>query len=123
MDRRRDTVRSVEMLRQINAPIVGTVLNRATVADSYAYYNYGYGEKSSDKVEVKTGGKMRGTPITATMNGNGDMGGNTNPVKVLPGEVGDADWPSMGRHAKLGQSTAPGTPTLFPPQTGDGPGE
>lgn len=118
MDRRRDTVRSIELLKQINAPIVGTVLNRAPETDSYAHCHYGYGEKSPDKVEVKTGGKMHGTSMTATTNGN--MGGNTSPVKVLPGEVEDAEWPSMGRHAKLGQSMTPGSPTLFPPQTGDG---
>ena len=51
VDKRRDVVRAVEMLTQINAPIVGTVLNRSPEADSYSYarYGYGYGEKSSEK--------------------------------------------------------------------------
>ena len=37
VDKRRDVVRAVEMLTQISAPIVGTVLNRSPEADSYAY--------------------------------------------------------------------------------------
>ncbi len=59
MDRRRDTVRSVEMLNQINAPIVGTVLNRAPETDSYAYYHYGYGYSERSSAEAKAGREAR----------------------------------------------------------------
>ncbi len=123
MVKRRDVVRSVEMLKQINASIVGTVLNRAPETDSYAYYHYGYGyeQKSSDKVRSKND-KKRGAPVTT--NGNGKMAAGTSPVKILPTpEVENADWPSMGRHARVAQPPMPGLPTLSPPQTGDAPSE
>ncbi len=40
---KRDTARGIEILRQVDAALVGVVLNRAPAADSYAYYRYGYG--------------------------------------------------------------------------------
>ena len=64
-DKRRDVVRSVEMLKQINAPIVGTVLNRAPETDSYAYYHYGY-EQRSDTEKDRGGADPASGP-----NGNG----------------------------------------------------
>ena len=54
MDKRRDVVRSVEMLNQINAPIAGIVLNRAPEPDSSAYYRYRYEEKSSTRTSPRT---------------------------------------------------------------------
>ena len=120
MDRRRDTVRSVEMLNQINAPVVGTVLNRAPEADSYAYYHYGYGYGSSAK-EAKVGGK-RGTPIPASANGNGNVSGSPTPANVPDKEGEYADWPSIGRHANPRQPTTPSSPTTqYPPESGVGP--
>jgi succinoglycan biosynthesis transport protein ExoP len=49
--RRRDVLRATEMMDQINAPIIGTVLNQAAEADSDAnykrgYYNYGYSSRT-----------------------------------------------------------------------------
>src|SRR5581483_4629837 len=41
--KRRDLVRAIELLSQINAPVVGTVLNQAGDSDTYTYYRYGYG--------------------------------------------------------------------------------
>jgi polysaccharide biosynthesis transport protein len=115
MDKRRDVVRSVEMLNQINAPLVGSVLNRAPETDSYAYYHYGYEQKSSDKVKSKDDKKRS---AQTTTNGNGKVAHDMSPVKVFPAvEDENTDWPIAGRHAKA--TPAPGLPTLFPPQTGD----
>ena len=124
MDRRRDIVRSVEMLNQINAPVVGTVLNRAPETDSYAYYHYhygyGYSERSSAE-EAKAAGK-RGTPTPASTNGDGKVSGSPTPANV-PDEEGEyADWPSIGRHAPPRQPTTPSSPTTqYPPESGVGP--
>ncbi len=116
MVKRRDIARSVEMLRQINAPIVGTVLNRAPESDSYAYYHYGYEQRSSDKKQA--------APSKAAANGNGKMATTTSPVKTpATPEVESAEWPSMGRHARTTTTRAtrstkqpmPELPT--PPQT------
>jgi len=122
MVKRRDVVRSVEMLNQINAPIVGTVLNRAPESDSYAYYHYGYDQRSS--------GKEQGGPTAAAANGNGKMANGTNPVKAPPTpEVENAEWPSMGRHVRgtgptrATQQAMPGLAAPSPPQTGEAPHE
>lgn len=62
--RKRDVERSLQTLRQVNAPIVGTVLNLAGELDSYAYYHYGYGyesgwsKKSSDPMRAKRGSRF-----------------------------------------------------------------
>lgn len=124
MDRRRDIVRSVEMLNQINAPVVGTVLNRAPETDSYAYYHYhygyGYSERSSAE-EAKAAGK-RGTPTPASTNGDGNVSGSPTPANV-PDEEGEYDDRlSIGRHANPGQPTTPSSPTTqYPPESGVGP--
>ena len=126
MDKRRDVVRSVEMLNQINAPIAGIVLNRAPETDSSAYYHYGYEEKSSYKGKPKDD-KKRDAP--APTNGNGKVAHDLSPgpldvhvafVKNLPAiEDENVDWPVMGRHAKVEPPPLSDSPTLFPPQTGD----
>ena len=128
MDGGRDTVRSVEMLNQINAPVVGTVLNRAPGTDTYAYYHYGYSERSSAE-EAKAGGKS-GTPTPASTNGNANVSGSPTPANV-PGEeeeyadwpsIGRADGPSAGRHAPPRQPTTPSSlTTQYPPESGVGP--
>ena len=119
-DKRRDVARSVEVLHQINAPIVGTVLNRAPETDSYAYYHYGYDQKSSDRAKPKDA-KKRGTPPKAATNGNGKAR-HTNPVNILHAqELEHPDWPPMGRHAKVAPPQV--SPTLFSPEIGDAPGE
>jgi non-specific protein-tyrosine kinase len=119
MDRRRDTIRSIELLKQINAPLVGTVLNRAPETDSYAYYHYGYGysEKSSSKESAKTNGKVR----APAANGKGAVVESTTSLDFPGQESGHVEWPSMGRHAKLGEPT-PDMPSLLP-ETGDAPSE
>jgi receptor protein-tyrosine kinase len=121
LNRRQDIVRSLEMLWQINAPIVGTVLNGAPQTDSYAYHHYSYShsETSSDQADVKTGENRRTAPTTA--NGNDTMGGGTDPAQVLPGEVGVAERTSIGRHIKLGSWPAPDSPTRGPQQAGEAP--
>jgi capsular exopolysaccharide synthesis family protein len=115
VDSRRNTVRSIEMLNQINAPLVGSVLNRAPETDSYAYYHYGYGysEKSSSKENAKTNGKVR----APAANGTGAVVESTTSLDFPNQESGHVEWPLMGRHAKLGKST-PGAPTRAP-ETGD----
>ncbi len=130
MDKRRDVVRSVEMLNQINAPIAGIVLNRAPETDSSAYYHYRYEEKSSHKGKPKDN-KKRNAP--APTNGNGKVAHDLSPlpldvhaefVKNLPaGEDEDVDWPAMGRHAKVESPPLSDSPAPLPPQTGDAPRE
>ena len=116
--RRRDVLRSVEMLNQINAPIVGTVLNRAPETDSYAYYHYGYEQKSSDKTNDKK------WSATATTNGSGMRAGDSDSVKI-PSANGleKQDWPPIGRHARRTRLSTPESPTLFPTEAGDSPSE
>jgi capsular exopolysaccharide synthesis family protein len=132
-DKRSDVVQSVEMLNQINAPIAGIVLNRAPEADSSAYYHYGYGEKkSSDKGKPKDD-KKRNASAPTNGNGNGKVVHDLSPgpldahvefVKAVPAiEDEEVDWPTMGRHAKVEPPPLSGSPTLFPPQTGDAPPE
>jgi capsular exopolysaccharide synthesis family protein len=126
-DKRRDVVRAVETLTQINAPIIGTVLNRSPEADSYSYsrygYGYGYDDNLSDKAD-RAGKKAVETPndspISATTNGNGAMNG-AHQIEMLIKHLEDIDWTYTGRHAKVGGS--PTAPTLFPPQDGDFPRE
>jgi len=115
MDKRRDVVRSVEMLNQINAPIAGIVLNRAPETDSSAYYQSSYKGKPKDD-------KKRDAP--APTNGNGKVAPDLSPVKNLPAiEDENVDWPPMGRHAKVAPPPLYDATTLFPPQTGDAPHE
>ena len=140
VDKRRDVVRAVEMLNQINAPIGGTVLNRAAEADSYAYsrYGYGYDEISSDKVDKKTVGKLDDSPKVAMTNGNGDgkhgsegrngksgkngKNGSEQNVQLLIEELENIDWTHVGRHAKVSEpTTTNGLP--FPIQNGEFPRE
>ncbi len=138
MDNSRDVVRSLEMLNQINAPIAGIVLNRAPETDSSAYYHYRYEEKSSYKAKPKDD-KKRDAP--APTNGNGKVAHDLSPVPLdvheefvedLPATEDedvdwpadeDVDWPAMGRHAKVESPPLSDSPTLFPPQSGDAPGE
>jgi polysaccharide biosynthesis transport protein len=151
VDKRRDVVRALEMLTQINAPIVGTVLNRSPEADSYAYsrYGYGYDENSSEK-PAKADKKAAATSIdpalSATSNGNGNGNGHSNghsngngngdgngaansayQVEMLLKHLEDIDWTYTGRHAKVGKSptepSEPSEPSLFPPRNGDLPRE
>ena len=122
MDRRRDTVRSVEMLNQINAPVVGTVLNRAPETDSYAYYHYhyGYGERSS--AEEATAPGKRGTPTPASTNGDGNVSGSPTPANVADDKGEYDDRLSIGRHSYPKKPTTPSSPTTqYPPESGVGP--
>ncbi len=117
MDKRRDVVRSVEMLNQINAPIAGIVLNRTPETDSSAYYHYRYEEKSPHKGKPKDE-KKRDAP--APTNGNGKVAHDQSLVKNFPAiEDENVDWPIMGRHAKVERPPLSDSPTLSPPQTGD----
>jgi non-specific protein-tyrosine kinase len=40
---RHQVARSLEVLRRVEAPLLGVVLNRASETDSYSYYRYSYG--------------------------------------------------------------------------------
>jgi len=82
--KRRDVSRSVEMFGQINAPLVGTVLNRAPETDSYAYYHYGYEQSLSDNNHTVTANGDN------TANGNGKVAAGTTTRKIE-----NAEWPSM----------------------------
>jgi succinoglycan biosynthesis transport protein ExoP len=46
---RRALHRSFEVLRQVDAPLVGTVLNNAASAEHYAAYGYGYSSGADGK--------------------------------------------------------------------------
>ncbi len=40
---KRDVARSMELMMQVDAALIGVVLNRAPSSDGYSYYRYGYG--------------------------------------------------------------------------------
>lgn len=49
---RRDLHRTVELLKQVHAPLIGTILNRVPVDGGYSYgygYGYGYGHDARDE--------------------------------------------------------------------------
>jgi succinoglycan biosynthesis transport protein ExoP len=117
MDRRRDVVRSVEMLRQINAPVVGTVLNRAPETDSYAYYRYGY-----ESIAPKSNGS-RVIETAATTNGTGASNGNVHSLGGIQQGAKGAEWPPLGRHARVDQGEVPSSQRQLPLRSGDPQGE
>lgn len=53
---RRQISRALELLGQVSANVIGTILNRASVSDSYIYsrYGYGYGYGTAQISEVST---------------------------------------------------------------------
>lgn len=53
---RKQVARTVEILRQVNAPLVGTVLNNAPSEGTYTYL-YRYYEQDADKVRPPSNGK------------------------------------------------------------------
>jgi non-specific protein-tyrosine kinase len=53
---RKDVGRAIEVLARVNAPLVGTVLNRASESDSYAYYRYSYGPTDNEQWTSARGG-------------------------------------------------------------------
>jgi len=53
---KRDIRRAMELLSRVDANIVGTVLNRASQTDSYAYYRYGYGYGHGPDEPARTNG-------------------------------------------------------------------
>ena len=113
IDKRRDVVRSVEMLNQINAPIAGTVLNRAPETDAHAYSHYGYEQKSSTKSKP-TDDRKYDAPAPATGNGRGVH----DPTPVKNFQVIDEDvLPGKGRHVK--DTRAGVQPTAVPPERPD----
>ncbi len=65
MNKRREVVRSVEMLNQINATVAGIVLNRARESDSSTYY-YKYAETSPSKGKLKDDVKRPAGPSAPT---------------------------------------------------------
>ncbi|MGH9243374.1 MAG: polysaccharide biosynthesis tyrosine autokinase [Acidimicrobiales bacterium] len=53
---RRATTRAIDLLRQVNAPLVGTILNEASEADTYgtgSYTYYAYGHRQARRSERK----------------------------------------------------------------------
>jgi capsular exopolysaccharide synthesis family protein len=57
---RRQLHRALELLQQVDAPVVGTVLNRAAADGSYGYYNqYGYGYSYGGGGNHKKGKRSR----------------------------------------------------------------
>ncbi len=64
---RKDVSRALESLHRINAPLLGVVLNRASEADSYAYYRYTYGDYDTE-------------PQTNGRNGDGATNGKATPA-------------------------------------------
>jgi len=53
---KRDIRRAIELLSRVDANIVGTVLNRASQTDSYAYYRYGYGHGPDEPARTNGNG-------------------------------------------------------------------
>jgi hypothetical protein len=101
VDRRRDAVRSVQMLKQINAPMAGTVLNRAPDTDSYAYYRYGYGygyEVNPHKLEKKNGKSDILSPVKDDPNVEG---GTDSEEGSLGSGAESVAWPPLSRHINV----------------------
>jgi succinoglycan biosynthesis transport protein ExoP len=59
---RRDVARALEILGRVEAPIIGVTLNRASEADSYAYYRYSYGSSYDSEYGTQVNGKGRSQP-------------------------------------------------------------
>jgi non-specific protein-tyrosine kinase len=59
--RQRDLGRAVELLRQVDAPLVGTVLNGATDESAYGYsYNYRYYQAATNGRTSRAGARGAG---------------------------------------------------------------
>ncbi|MBW3575186.1 MAG: hypothetical protein KY450_10005 [Actinobacteria bacterium] len=77
---RREYQRSIELLRQVEAPLVGTVLNGI---EPEGMYGYGYGYSTAPAPDGKEGAKGRGPGKAAT---NGKVGAE---VPVTTGATTD----------------------------------
>ena len=77
---RRQLTRAVELLRQVDAPLVGTVLNGVTgdVAYGYGYgYGYRYGGYSPSPPKQRNGRRKQPAPDTVSQVGErGEVGGS-----------------------------------------------
>jgi non-specific protein-tyrosine kinase len=82
---RRDITRSIEVLKRVEAPLVGLVLNGASEADCYVYYRYGdqYGYGYTSRKEPRGSAQANGT-VDVTRNG----------VVQRNGAMSRSDWES-----------------------------
>jgi hypothetical protein len=84
---KRDMSRAIDVLRQVDAALVGITLNRAPLADSPGYgygYGYGYGhEVPTSKRGSNGAGTGTGATATAT-NGASSNGGAAGVVGLAP---------------------------------------
>jgi succinoglycan biosynthesis transport protein ExoP len=61
---RRDVARALEILGRVEAPLIGVALNRASEADSYAYYRYSYGSSYNADYSTQANGKVSPQPAS-----------------------------------------------------------
>jgi len=74
---RKQMARAVELLRQVEARVVGTVLNRASVKGEYGGYTYGYKPDSSPigrSSKTNGNGTAKAATATSTSASNGQNG-------------------------------------------------
>jgi capsular exopolysaccharide synthesis family protein len=88
---RRDLRRAVELLEQVDAPLVGTILNSVDADGDYyqPYYRYGYSTRSAEGEDKPPARKRRlrpwrrtpkDAPIAPPAGRNGDANGHREPV-------------------------------------------
>jgi Mrp family chromosome partitioning ATPase len=90
---KRSLTRAVELLRQVDAPLVGTVLNSLSADETFSGEPYRY-EKVS-RPPARHGGR-RGQTEPAAGGGNGHAGGRGRDDEGDP----DAEWAPSGPPAR-----------------------
>jgi succinoglycan biosynthesis transport protein ExoP len=72
---RREVSRAVEILNRVEAPLIGSVLNRAPEIETYSYYRYGYSGTANGTTPAQANGSRRhasgrgATPTASTVRG------------------------------------------------------
>jgi succinoglycan biosynthesis transport protein ExoP len=80
----RDLQRTCELLRQVGAPLLGTVLNRVPTGGGYGYdydYGYYYDDYSSSSHQKTNGPVPIPPPMAARATSNGTSNGHTNAAR------------------------------------------
>ena len=140
---RRDLHRSIELLHQVQAPVLGTILNRVPVDGSYAYGYGGYGyydryyeePRREAKMEAPVGGS--GNPNGATTstkqssarakqpvpNGSTPDAPSLDRADPVPGRTPEEIWePTVnepGENLGVASTAAPPEPESSPPRSFD----
>ena len=74
--------RAREALKQVDAKIVGVVLNRVASGSGYCYYYYYYYAKDGDKKKHKRGAPPQMSPVPAPISGNGNGNGRDKAERI-----------------------------------------